>query len=118
MKHIYDFLMKLGIGPKYTGFNYIVDLVKKAHECTTYSITKFYKEVGREHGVRWSSVERAVRAAVAGGLNRQTEEWYKYFEGLIYDATMTNKDFVAALSFMVNRGMLRLDDIKEENNNG
>lgn len=121
MKHIYDYLLYLGVKPSMKGFDYIVELVELAnkHGFNTMGIFTMYGELAKKHGVTAWSIERAVRHAICSAMNRNTGVWYDEFAELVNDdALVTNKDLISGILLKMRQGKVRLNDVKEEDNNG
>jgi len=77
------YLLKLGVRPHYTGFNYLVTALEIALASETrVPVLEIYKLVAQEHGVTPNRVERCIRTAIQMycGKTDQAEQKYKNSE--------------------------------------
>jgi len=78
------YLLKLGVRPHYTGFNYLVTALEIALASETkVPVLEIYRLVAEEHGVSANRVERCIRTAIqmyCGKTNGDSELKYKNSE--------------------------------------
>lgn len=113
--HIYDFLLKLGIKPAQKGFDYIVSLISMTGGSRNYGVFIMYGEVAKIYNVTYVSVERCIRHAITSALNKAKGDtlkmWITYFGESIEDGSIYVKEFCKKLNFLVDTGVVYLDDV-------
>lgn len=110
-KRCEEILLKLGITPDLSGFNYIADAVEMINKNQEIKITLMYREIARKYDKRDANIERAIRHAISG-VNPNGEAYKKYINANLVKETsgaMNNGAFLHTLAYRVR------EDNKDEN---
>lgn len=101
-----DILLKLGITPDLSGFNYIIDMVEMINNGELTKMTKAYRDISKKYGHTENGVERCIRHAISK-INTASVEFEQYIDATISkesNGNMVNSAFLYTLAYRVKEG--------------
>lgn len=98
-----DILLKLGITPDLSGFNYIIDMVEMINNGEVSKMMTAYSDIAQKRGHTAYGVERGIRQAIRR-VNAESEEYERYIGANIAKESnggMANSAFLYTLAYRV-----------------
>ncbi len=104
-RKITEILLKLGVKPKMSGFEYLRDATVLQYENSEMKLMDIYKKVAEKHNAKPGSVEKNIRNAITaafnvGGLLTINE----FYNTVMYDNTekYTNLELITLICEIIN----------------